>query len=266
MIHILFGLAASGSMKYVLHQNNLEEKESIIPLDDIFSIGPIWQLHSDSGRQHRIDWFKATMSSMFEDDFSFSTERIKRIPDNSSVTIWISDNAHEQVGLRLAIYLLKDKNIHITVRNVSTLSKKLLTIDYTPRSVGEIAPEKLQLMYNADCCEPLTIQDRDILVKEWEILAESRHLLRVWKNGEIISVEENYYDKLIILTAKQLHEKSDEQFIHVARLIGELIGNLEQNIGDSFFEYRIRKLIEDGRIEMGGEFEKSRFYLVRLKG
>lgn len=269
MIHILFGLAASGSMKYVLHQNNLDDKESIIPIDDFFSIGPIWQLHEDIGRQHRIDWLKETISNIFGDfsgDSLSYIQEIQSIQDNNSITIWTSDNAHEQVGLRLAMHLLKDKNIHITIRNVSVLCKELLNIDYTPRSVGEIAPDKLQLMYEANCCEPLTTQDRDTLINEWKELAENKHLLRIWENDQIISVEENYYDDLIIQTAKQLHEKSDEQFIHVARLIGELIGNLEQNIGNSFFEYRIMKLIEDGRIEMGGKFEKSGFYLVRLKG
>lgn len=206
---------------------------------------------------------------MFWDDFSLPTEEIEGIPDNSAVTVWISDNAHEQVGLRLAIYSLQDKDVRISIKNVSTLCKELLNTNeliYIPRSVGEIAPDKLQLMYESDSCELLSTQGREIYTKEWKHISESKHLLRIWENGQIVSVEENHFDESIIQFAKNLHEESDEQFILVVRLISELIGNIDQDIGDSFFEYRIKKLVEDGRFEIDGEFEVSRFYLVRLKG
>lgn len=50
-----------------------------------------------------------------------------------------------------------------------------------------------------------------------------------------------------------------------ARLIGEVIGHLDQYMGDAFFEYRLRKLIEKGVFEMEGNLKAMRYYSVRLK-
>ncbi|MGN7384043.1 DUF3658 domain-containing protein [Paenibacillus sp. SAFN-117] len=41
-------------------------------------------------------------------------------------------------------------------------------------------------------------------------------------------------------------------FLKSARLIGEAIGYCEQDIGDSFFEYRLRELIYEGVLEIKG--------------
>ncbi len=50
-----------------------------------------------------------------------------------------------------------------------------------------------------------------------------------------------------------------------ARLIGDVLGQLEQYVGDSFLEYRLKKLIEAGIFESVGSLEAMRFYSVRLK-
>lgn len=40
------------------------------------------------------------------------------------------------------------------------------------------------------------------------------------------------------------------------RLIGEVLGHLEQYVGDAFMEYRLKKLIEAGIFEYEGNFEE----------
>jgi len=50
-----------------------------------------------------------------------------------------------------------------------------------------------------------------------------------------------------------------------ARLIGEVIGYLDQYISDEYFEYRVRHLITNGIFEIEGVPRAMRFYSVKLK-
>jgi len=50
-----------------------------------------------------------------------------------------------------------------------------------------------------------------------------------------------------------------------ARLIGEVIGNVDQYIGDGFVEYRVRLLIMNGIFEIKGVPKAMRYYSVKLK-
>ena len=70
---------------------------------------------------------------------------------------------------------------------------------------------------------------------------------------------------MIIKRAKNLHgKKKSNKFMKSARVIGEVLGHLDQYVGDSFLEYRLKKLIEKGIFESEGSLEAMRFYSVRL--
>ncbi|WP_077319159.1 DUF3658 domain-containing protein [Virgibacillus proomii] len=89
----------------------------------------------------------------------------------------------------------------------------------------------------------------------------------MWTNKEVRSIDEAYYDDYIINTAKKLHNKrKSNEFIKSARLIGKVIGHLNQYIGDDFFfEYRVRYLIMNGIFEIEGVPRVMRFYSVKLR-
>ena len=116
MIHILFGASVSGSFKFALREMRLDKKEMAISIWDIFSIGPIRQLHENNGMRSRFEWIKEKISSEYDDDYIDYTRKFERslkqlnsIPEGEHVTIWTSDNAHEQIGLQFVVYLLNGK-------------------------------------------------------------------------------------------------------------------------------------------------------------
>lgn len=81
----------------------------------------------------------------------------------------------------------------------------------------------------------------------------------------INSVNESYYDNYIIDTTRKIHiERKNNEFIKSARLIGEVMGHLNQYIGDQFIEYRVRHLIVNGIFEIEGIPKAMRYYSVRL--
>lgn len=86
------------------------------------------------------------------------------------------------------------------------------------------------------------------------------------ENNKIRTVHEDYFDELIVSTARKLHAKQKEKdFMKSGRLIGDVLGHMENNVGDAFLEYRLRSLIYNGIFEIKGIPKGMRYYSVKLK-
>lgn len=276
VVHILFGDSASGSLKRVLKEMELQNEEKVISFSDLFSVGPVWQLHDKVGLNQRYEWIKNHL--IFDDDyideyqhnFNNTTSMINTIPQNTKIIIWIGENSHEQTALRYVLYLLKEKNNDIFLIDTTKQYKNQFNIpdtDCYPLHTGEIISEKLKIIYKKSRnVPPVSQKQRKKLGEEWQELSSTQGVLRVWENKEIRSVDEAYYDDYIINKAKKLHkERKNNEFMKSARLIGEVIGYLDQYIGDEYFEYRVRHLIMNGIFEIEGVPKAMRFYSVKLK-
>ena len=57
-VHIVFGDSPAGSLKIALKKLGLSHQEKIITFSDLFSIGPIWNLHNLQGISNRSKWFR----------------------------------------------------------------------------------------------------------------------------------------------------------------------------------------------------------------
>ncbi|ATP40358.1 hypothetical protein CSE16_10040 [Solibacillus sp. R5-41] len=275
-VHILFGDSASGSLKRALKEMESQDEEKVISFSDMFSIGPVWQLHDKVGLNQRYEWIKNHL--IFDDDyideyqynFNNTTSMINAIPKNTTIIVWVGANSHEQTALRYVLYLLKDNKYDIFLMDTTKQYKNQFNIpdtDCYPLHTGEIISEKLRLIYEKGrMVPPISQEQREKLEKEWQELSSTQEVLRVWENKEIKSVDVAYYDDYIINKAKKLHtERKNNDFMKSARLIGEVIGYLDQYIGDEFFEYRVRHLIMNGVFEIEGVPKAMRFYSVRLK-
>ncbi|TKC16165.1 DUF1835 domain-containing protein [Robertmurraya kyonggiensis] len=275
MIHILFDMSASGSLKWVFRELGIDRKEKVIDFCDTFSIGPIYQLEKEEGRKLRFEWMKKWLNnendelSELEQRFEKTISQIISIPDGSHITLWTSENAHEQTGLRFVVNFLKGKSVDITMINTRREYKKPFPVKkekYAPLSTGEILLEKLQLVYEQGSGIFFTDHDRENLEKEWQSLTDNQETLRIWRNGRIHSVPDDYYDEFIIKKAKKLHcKQKTKDFMQSARLIGEVLGYLDQYVGDGFLEYRLRKLIERGVFVKEGSTAAMRYYSVKLE-
>ena len=277
VIHILFGQASSGCLKTVLKTIGVTKKEHVISFWEMFSIGPIWHLHDEIGKEARFAWMKNIINEELEEFHEYKQSFLKTInqiiisiPEGEPITIWTSENSNEQTGLRYVLHLLKGKTNEVKIINTTKMYAELFSqpdINYVVLHTDEISPEKLQIIYEeAKEKPPLSDLERQRLEEEWLSLAENREALRIWQNGKIQSVPEDYYDQYIINRAKKLHKKQKtKEFMKSARIIGEVMGHLEQHVGAEFLEYRLKKLIEQEVFEVEGSMEAMRLYSVRLK-
>ncbi|MEH7652947.1 DUF1835 domain-containing protein [Bacillus safensis] len=275
MIHIVFGAAAAGSLKQALIKMKRNQFEEVITFDDTYSIGPLWQLHEHEGQAKRKEWLRKVMSNEFDNfddmvnDQYRMLQQIKDIKNGSRILIWTGSNAHEQIGLRYAIYLLKEKSIELSLINTTTAFDQLFNTN-TRRMIlrhsGEIIPEKFKILYESkEHIHTMTTEERERLQNEWLSFAKENHTLRIWQKEQTISVPEDEFDAYLVKMAKRVHQSEpEEEFIKTPRLIGEIIGNLDQYIGDDFIEYRLKTLIDQGIFDMIGRRTSMRYYSIKL--
>ena len=209
------------------------------------------------------------MRNFIRREFLQTINEINSISEDVPITIWTGENSHEQTGLRFVLHLLKERKNKINVINTTKLFAKHFDkpgIKFIPLHSGEISPEKLKVIYEDEQDQYLSREERWHYELEWLNLSESREALRIWKDGKIKCVPEDFFDLFIIDNAKKLHRRlKSKEFMKSARLIGEVLGHLEQYVGDGFLEYRLRTLIEKGVFEFEGSLKAMRFYSVKLR-
>lgn len=267
-IHIVFGDSAAGGLKMALPKN-----EKVIRFSDLFSIGPVNQLHTEEGIKQRKKWLflhinmDEQRTHTYIEDFQRTLTEISNIPEHIPIYIWLANNAHEQTGVRLVLQILKEKKNDIRLLNINTAFQHLWP-SMIPSHSGEVGKDELKKIYKTHKIDqPLTDWLRNKLAEEWIQLAETTDALRIWEDDQIKSVPESYFDAFIIEKARYLHnEQTKPDFMKSARLIGEVLGNSDQYVGDAFFEYRVRQLILEGIFEIEGVPKAMRFYSVKLKG
>ncbi|WP_147640309.1 DUF1835 domain-containing protein [Paenisporosarcina sp. HGH0030] len=277
-VHIIFGESPAGSLRAAFRNTPYEKTEEIIVLPDILSVGPVKNIHTKEGMQARFHWFKeryrdegnerdVAMLRMID-----SVDRIKAIPQVQDIVIWTCNNAHEQTGLRIVLALLKGKLNTIFVINTYTAFHKLYDLhpyeeDY-PKATGELPSEKLSCFYEQYKQHPLKDIRRTSLCEEGKnLLNNDQSLLRTWADHQLWHYNVlTRDDDLIITCAKRLNEELEYPgFIKAARVIGEVLGQMEQYTGDEWLEYRLRCLIELEIFEYEGNLKAMRYYGVKLK-
>ncbi|MBT2700887.1 DUF1835 domain-containing protein [Bacillus sp. ISL-40] len=270
-VHITFGYPY---LRQTLKELNLHEEEFIVTFNDNFAVAPIGNLETENGLRERFVWIKSNLERDEEETKNYCDKlqrtiaRLVSIPENIPIYIWVSENANEQTGLFFTMHLLRERKNNIFIVNTAQLYRELFkkkSKKYIPFFSGGVLPEELQSIYkySQENQKNLSDKERKHFETQWLNLSVNSTTLRIWENGEIKIVSEDYYDDFIIEKAKKLIGKK-KGFIKCARLIGEVYGHIFQYIGDSFLEYRVRKLIENGIFRYEGSLEAMRCYSIKF--
>lgn len=269
-VHIVSPEFAAGPLRV-----GLERPKIVIGFPDFLSIGPLRNLDEKIGQKLRNEWLHENIN--FEQDdyvylnkFTNTLREIDDISDHVPIYIWCGNNADEQTGLRFILYLLRDKKNDIFIINSTKFYQRYITSKVEEQyvfSTGQIEPKNLKLIFEKSIeGKPLSDRDRKQFNKEWETLSQSKEVLRLWINDEIKGVPEHHFDTLILETIEKLYqEQGNKEFLLTARVIGEILKQMDEVIGDFFLEYRIRHLIYSGVLELKGIPKSMRHYSIRIR-
>lgn len=127
-VHVVFSLSEAGSLKVALSKVGKREESRVVAFNDWFSVGPITELSTDEGQLRRRMWLMEHDRDSYYSDIinqehqiEHMIDTLKNIPENKTVVIWCGDNAHDQTGLRFAMYLLRERKSPVHVVNVTQI-------------------------------------------------------------------------------------------------------------------------------------------------
>lgn len=264
IVHIVFGHSARGTLRYFFSSNENQLDGEVLGLMDDYSIGPIYQIDTEEGLGKRIEWILKILSEVcFYDDYPVEAvqrdfkgyENIRNIPEDSKVVIWHGENTSDQTGLRFLMSILKNQELYEI--NVSESSiKNNYGHEYILVSLAQCSPESIHMLIPK--IKKMETFKRSNLISEWEALRNTKDTLRILKSNSIMGVDESYYDDALL-------SNCTNEFKTAPRVIGAVMGESEQFVGDTYLDYRVRKLIENGCLEYRGILTAMRFFEIRLK-
>ncbi|WP_409271747.1 DUF1835 domain-containing protein [Neobacillus sp. SCS-31] len=274
--HIVFGESTLHMLKHVLKTAGKAHKEQVIGFRDLFAIGPLSGLDEEAGISNRHEWLKNHIHNDqdYLDEYiskmENAIEAVKVIPEGVPVYVWAGENAHEQTGASFAMHLLRGKKNDVSLFNTTARFRDKYNteeIEYRPLHTGECHPEKLWSIFEENRNNmSFTPENRIKFESEWKEISAGDAILRIWEAGKVCNVGEDYFDQILIRIAQELSRKKlKKDFWMAARIIGEAIGQIEQYVGDSFLEYRLRHLITAGVFEVRGSTKAMRYYSVKLR-
>lgn len=93
---------------------------------------------------------------------------------------------------------------------------------------------------------------------EWSEMLDAGTMLRAVVNGKLLGVPEDFYDFLIL--QRVTHKPQKE-----ARVVGDVLGYSQIAVGDWWYFYRIRRLVEKGKIQAMEDHENPGRILIFAK-
>ena len=265
MIHIVFETANIEALSKAFE---LDEslKGDIVEIKDDYAVGPIIDIYEEYGYQQRRDWWKELLKhSPYEEQLNIVDDKLAvhnliRTLDEpfdeaqgdkkEEVWIWMGQNQHDVCGYYWLMSQLKNYQGRIQVlylNNLPFINEKG-NIFY-PTHLSEIQPK--EFLKAKKLARQITLSEFELDPDEWKKLCNENAAVRILEGGKkIANKEESFYDKDVLSAVTA-------EFQKLTKLLHNILSKLKVQTGDVFLVWRIKKLIEEGKIEMQGDWSKG---------
>ena len=242
MIHVLFDASAAGTFRELLRTRGIAEK--VVFLGEQLDFGPI--SHGDLvDREHWLDrhvpldygthnWL-AQSEAKFRQHIAGDQERV----------IWIAPaSAQEQAGLYWYLSQFGDADLKMAVADFP-LGRNgdggpVLKLD-------ELSLETMEQLYEE--CPRAAWGSLRFPRDRWATLVAENAFLRVVDEGQLHSAPDDHFDHFLLAHCPR-------RWVRWHRVLADTLGNLwkvGQSAGSDLLLWRLRTLIEDGKIACDGE-------------
>ena len=276
-IHIAFGDSAAGNLKAAFKigvEKNWESATehidftscaALLNCSDRFAIGPVYEMDLPAGFFDRINWIGDFLEDCIEpgmtlDDVDDLLERISDfykklawVENDCNVVLWHGQNVSEWMGTRLVASLLPECQLFEVDLNQMSSAVQWEHAGYKPNWIAECSPEWLATLFNH--IKPVSDETKAVWAQEWDALIQTSQMLRVWTEKGLESVEIDYFDKPLIDLCGETPKKA-------SRVIGELLASGICEAGEDFLALRLKRLVENGKLQAEGSLASIREYAV----
>ena len=258
MIHIVFETANIAVLQQAIELDETIQG-TILEIKDDYAVGPLGDIYATEGYQLRRDWWKNLL------EFSPYTEQLDLVDDKlavhhllkqldeepeTEVWIWMAQNAHDVCGYYWLTSQLKDYQGRVQVlylNNLPFINEKGQI--FYPSYLHEIQPK--EFLKAKRLARPITLSEFEVDPDEWKKHCMESAMVRFLEGGKkIIGKEVSFFDKDILA-----HINSEPQKLN--KILTNTLSKMKVKTGDVFLVWRIRELINEGRLEAIGDWNKS---------
>lgn len=264
MLEVMFSDSAKGSMHIAIKddkENFYKHDVACIGLN--LDIGDIsGEIDGDERKKEFVRVFNSVKFKYEEIEQFFKMQRedyeklLRCAKSGESIRVWKSNAAFSACAYAFLCYTLKD--VECDIREVTLPEFFEISRDTIKQCAdwSEIAPEEFKQFLHLE--SKVSDAEKKYQSNIWDSLKKENAPLRAVVNGKLISVCEDFYDHLII---KHIPKDS---FV-MARLIGTVLGSYTIGVGDGWYALRIRKMIDENKLEVVKNDDKSYPYGAVLK-
>jgi hypothetical protein len=257
MIHIVFQQSDVDTLQEAIKLDESLHGE-VVEIKDELAVGPIADIYETEGYQLRRDWLKKILENspyteqldIVDDKLTVHQLKEKLKDESQQAWIWMAPNQHDVCGYYWLINQLKEfeGRIHIlSLNNLPFISDKG-NIFY-PRDLFEIPPK--EFIKAKKLARPVTMSEFELDGDEWKKLCSENGIVRILEGGKkIISKDASYYDTDILKAITQ-----EPQKLH--KVFGTLFSKMKLHTGDVFLVWRMKELINEGKIELIGDWNNG---------
>lgn len=269
MIHIVFNEYEVGLMQQVIELDETLQGEVILIRDD-FAVGPLTGIDTEEGWQSRVNWWMSLVSASPYDKEATGKfddrETVKQLKEKldanpeEELWIWMGQNQHDVTGYYWLVPQLSTYQGRVMVLYMNNLPfiNERGQIFY-PSWLGEIQPK--EFVKAKKLARPVTLSEFEIDPDEWRKLVEENAMVRILEGGKkIVGKEDSFYDNEIIKNITGDWQKGN-------RVITNTCNRMKVKTGDVFLMWRLKNLIETGKVEVNGDVNKGwKDFDVRIPG
>jgi uncharacterized protein DUF1835/uncharacterized protein DUF3658 len=241
----------------------------VVEIKDEFAVGPIANIYEPEGYQARRDWWKQILEfSPYSGELDIVDDKltvhnlIKRLNEDASLQVWIwmGQNAHDVCGYYWLMGQLKEYQGRIFVlylNNLPFINEKGGI--FYPNYLFEIQPK--EFLKAKKLARPITLSEFEVDPDEWKKLCNENGLVRILEGGKkIVTKDATFYDKDIINAVSAEPQK-------LQKVLHNIFSKMKIKTGDAFLVWRIRELINEGKLEAQGDWNKGwKEMTIRLTG
>lgn len=265
MIHVVFQEADIDVLNKAIEMDESLTGE-IIQIKDDYAVGPLANSNTPEGWQERTNWWMSLIDNtpykestgMIDDRLAVHQLKKKLDEEPDDVWLWMGQNQHDVCGYYWLMSQLKDYQGRIFVlylNNLPFLNDKGSL--FYPTAIHEILPK--EILKAKKLARPITLSEFEVDPDEWKKLSNENAMVRILEGGKkIVSKEEIFYDKELLS-----YISGEWQKVH--KVFTSLFSKMKVRTGDVFLSWRMKKMAEEGKLEIQGDWTKAAWKEVQVK-
>jgi hypothetical protein len=250
MIHIVFQHADTELLSKAMELDQNLNGE-IVEIRDEWGVGPIADLDSEEG-WNRLSFSPYEKVAGDFDDRETVKGLIHKLEEDPSLEawIWMGQNQHDVTGyywLMPQLRAFQGRIMVIYLNNLPFINEKGQL--FYPTTVHDILPR--EVVKAQKLARPVTLSEYEVDPDEWKKISQENAMVRTLEGGKkITGQDESFYDAEILKNLTTEWQKA-------WRVLSNTLHRMKIKTGDVYLMWRMRKLIDEGRIQVLGEVNKG---------